>query len=89
MENREWLYELQDIRMGDVFLCIETQSIKNDDLLNVIISYGESLIIRARLLDATGEIGWAICCEPHWEMIHQFSTSKRFKKTKLYWSKNV
>jgi hypothetical protein len=28
MENREWAHELQDIKMGDVLLCIEAQGVR-------------------------------------------------------------
>ena len=55
MENRDWLYELQDIKMGNVFFCIETEPAGKE--------------LRARLLDSNGDIGWAMYHDIYWEMI--------------------
>ena len=55
MENRDWLYDSELIRNGDVLLCIEVESVR--------------LETRARLLNSKGEIGWAKYYGIYWEMM--------------------
>ena len=55
MENRDWLYDSELIRIGDVLLCIEVESVRWET--------------RARLLNSNGEIGWAKYYGIYWEMV--------------------
>lgn len=55
MENRDWLYDGEYIRKGDVLLCIEVESVRWET--------------RVRLLNSNGEIGWAMYYGIYWEMI--------------------
>lgn len=55
MENRDWLYDSELIRNGDVLLCIEVESVRWET--------------RARLLNSNGEIGWAKYYGIYWEMM--------------------
>jgi hypothetical protein len=55
MENRDWLYDSELIRNGDVLLCIEVESVRWET--------------RARLLNSNGEIGWAKYYGIYWEMV--------------------
>lgn len=55
MENRDWLYDSEFIRNGDVLLCIEVESVRWET--------------RARLLNSNGEIGWAKYYGIYWEMM--------------------
>ena len=55
MENRDWLYDSELIRNGDVLLCIEVESVRMET--------------RARLLNSNGEIGWAKYYGIYWEMM--------------------
>ncbi len=55
MENRDWLYDSELIRNGDVLLCIEVESVRWQT--------------QARLLNSNGEIGWALYYGIYWEMM--------------------
>lgn len=55
MENRDWLYDSELIRNGDVLLCIEVESVRWET--------------RTRLLNSNGDIGWAKYYGIYWEMV--------------------
>jgi hypothetical protein len=55
MEHRWQENELNDIKIGDVLLCIEVKPVRKK--------------LRARMINSNGEMGWVVYSDMFWEMI--------------------